>query len=1302
MKDFVKSGGEIVQGKKSKGPRKPGLSLASKHIGGSGDKMRPSRTGRGSNPMGKAVVAVENNIDIPEIPREPRRREEQKPNPKMNEYMDTDQGATPPKTPIEKPMDTKPAEEPKDKKDPKTYMDKAKSVTKESSILKGMSEAHISEEELLLSPGQGVRFKTELMPKRNDHEVEMARNQLRVAAQSAKRIYQNIKDLSEIQGLDGWVQAKITKASDYLDAVNNYIEGKKQMLEIQDEVDEQVQYTPKGVPLRKAAPAPINVPAGFQAVTQPDGSTRISKIGSIPRDQYEKNMAAYKAQNWTPEKIADYSQRMASGQGYTDAERQANIQQQQQYFGKYADDTNLATQPQDVPIQEMDIEEAHKLSAHEKFKRGVKRAGYDMDAGANRLLNLIARQAEERKEREKEFAKRDAEFYGKRKDIDEGGLNEYAPNGGDDNYDRKIYFAVQEPDEHYSTYALNPNTIDTDELKVRFGKKLWAKGPFMDLNDAHEAIWAHIEKNKDVTEDWQKTNRRDKTSGMSRKAVKQYRRENPGSKLQTAVTTKPSKLKKGSKSAKRRKSFCSRMRGMKKSRTSAKTARDPNSNINKALRRWNCESVEEMRNLVLLAEQKIAMMREEESLEENLHKWFKEKWVRFGPDGKIRGDCARGDDSEGKPKCLPQSKAHALGKKGRASAGARKRREDPNPERSGKAINVATKKKTNEEQIDELKCWPGFHRVKGTKAGAPGSCAKNEDVAEGSVTPNVSVNKIYDDGNIKEWHIYRGEEMIGFVVKNLPDTAEGLYIASGYGPGRGFTEEFNGLKSAVKYITSLDNQDVAEGLPQTLRKVVPGYAKREIDKKMDAGKFGKTDADKDANFQRYKKIQDKLKEQGVAEGHEMCPECGGAMYSEEMINEKKDACYYKVKSRYKVWPSAYASGALVKCRKKGAKNWGTKSESIDTKSNILKGMAEAKLREEELLLAPGQGIKFKTELMPKRTDHEVEMARNQLRSSFENAKDIYQSIKDLSEIQGLDGWVQAKITKASDYLEAVNQYLEGKKDMLEIQSEVDHQVEEQYPAQQYSPRGVPLKQAPAAPVNVPQGWQASTQADGSTRISKQGSMPRAQYQQNMANYKAQNWTPQNIADYDRRMTSGQGYSDAEKYANYQAGVKATGREDPETLAMLIPDENVRNQLQQQTQQPIDQNLKETERLSAREKFKRGLKRAGYDPDAGADRLLKLIARQAEERAERERKWKEEDEEFYKNRKLKEQDPQPVDNKQQEQPKSNKLFDVLKSIGDVALPVGRAVYGMQNRDIPADVKGEIKTRLHNYVTGEPNK
>lgn len=108
-----------------------------------------------------------------------------------------------------------------------------------------------------------------------------------------------------------------------------------------------------------------------------------------------------------------------------------------------------------------------------------------------------------------------------------------------------------------------------------------------------------------ITEDWQKVNKQDDTDGMSQKAVNAYRRENPGSKLKTAVTTKPSKLKKGSKSAKRRKSFCARMSGMKKAHASAKTKRDPDSPINKALRRWNCESIEDMRNLIEHAEQYI-------------------------------------------------------------------------------------------------------------------------------------------------------------------------------------------------------------------------------------------------------------------------------------------------------------------------------------------------------------------------------------------------------------------------------------------------------------------------------------------------------------------------------------------------------------------------------------------------------------------------------------------------------------------------------------------------------------------------
>jgi hypothetical protein len=165
----------------------------------------------------------------------------------------------------------------------------------------------------------------------------------------------------------------------------------------------------------------------------------------------------------------------------------------------------------------------------------------------------------------------------------------------------------------------------------------------------------------------------------------------------------------------------------------------------------------------------------QQQLEENLRDWFKDKWVRFGPDGKIRGDCARGSESEGKPKCLPQSKAHALGKKGRASAAARKRREDPDANRTGAAINVPTKKR-------------------------------------------------------------------------------------------------------------------------------------------------------------------------VKESPESCPHCGGPLYEYGSIMEKKDACYYKVKASAKVWPSAYASGRLVQCRKKGAANYGNKSESAVTESNTLSPDAVRKLQ----------------------------------------------------------------------------------------------------------------------------------------------------------------------------------------------------------------------------------------------------------------------------------------------------------------------------------------------------------------------
>jgi len=125
-----------------------------------------------------------------------------------------------------------------------------------------------------------------------------------------------------------------------------------------------------------------------------------------------------------------------------------------------------------------------------------------------------------------------------------------------------------------ATGTTNPNEKAAAQRKL--------SGPSLPLADSYEYSNWRVEFG--LSEDWQKVNRKDKTDGLSQKAVNAYRKENPGSKLQTAVTEKNPKGKR----AGRRKRFCSRMSGMKDKLTSAKTARNPDSDINKTLRRWNC------------------------------------------------------------------------------------------------------------------------------------------------------------------------------------------------------------------------------------------------------------------------------------------------------------------------------------------------------------------------------------------------------------------------------------------------------------------------------------------------------------------------------------------------------------------------------------------------------------------------------------------------------------------------------------------------------------------------------------------
>jgi hypothetical protein len=188
---------------------------------------------------------------------------------------------------------------------------------------------------------------------------------------------------------------------------------------------------------------------------------------------------------------------------------------------------------------------------------------------------------------------------------------------------------------------------------------------------------------------------------------------------------------------------------------------------------------------------------------------------------------------------------------------------------------------------------------------------------------------------------------------------------------------------------------------------------------------------------------------------------------------KKDACYYKVKSRYDVWPSAYASGALVKCRKVGADNWGTKSEEtiLDEAKKCWPGYEKkgtkkmfgktynncVKVKEEMEMkrycpkceksetrdecrygpkywdmfsipepLAPNQK-KYNIATVhpgnfPESYDHEHSMVRSQLSTIVSAAKRLRKKMKGEGNVEA---WVQSKITKASDYLDSAADYVDS-------------------------------------------------------------------------------------------------------------------------------------------------------------------------------------------------------------------------------------------------------------------------------------
>ena len=137
----------------------------------------------------------------------------------------------------------------------------------------------------------------------------------------------------------------------------------------------------------------------------------------------------------------------------------------------------------------------------------------------------------------------------------------------------------------------------------------------------------------------------------------------------------------------------------------------------------------------------------------------------------------------------------------------------------------------------------------------------------------------------------------------------------------------------------------------------------------------------------------------------------GKPITEEQFDEaagKKDACYYKVKARYDVWPSAYASGALVKCRKVGAKNWGNKSKKESVKEAMspkVKRMMMNAINDEA---AMDDFLKKYGKSIPKSQDRNIVRYRDDIRDAEMGYGDAEVSKKYLMKIfkkyikEGLD------------------------------------------------------------------------------------------------------------------------------------------------------------------------------------------------------------------------------------------------------------------------------------------------------------
>ncbi len=228
-------------------------------------------------------------------------------------------------------------------------------------------------------------------------------------------------------------------------------------------------------------------------------------------------------------------------------------------FSENLDDKKKQLMQKQRVMQQMERERASRSNQEFQQDKEEKQSRIDQEKEEKKKLEQLKKEIKNEIKQEMEvdeefgkMTKKQTQAYTGMDDKEQKAL--YKKMKKDGNFDVKKNLARKTPDEQHTT-TTSEEYVAEDDMKgmsVKSGHKRPTKAG----------------------------------AGMTKKGVEAYRRRNPGSKLKTAVTTKPSKLKKGSKAANRRKSYCARSAGQMKK--FPKAAKDPNSRLRQARRRWNC------------------------------------------------------------------------------------------------------------------------------------------------------------------------------------------------------------------------------------------------------------------------------------------------------------------------------------------------------------------------------------------------------------------------------------------------------------------------------------------------------------------------------------------------------------------------------------------------------------------------------------------------------------------------------------------------------------------------------------------